>query len=150
MRAVWALTIALLVAGCTFIPQPGPRDVSGPTDGYEPTASYLKVFVRQDDGNQTLVDFDRRDWYAAGIANALDDKTITFVTVHGMEREAVLGEVVVDSAKAPDALAGMRYDAMHATAQQRSVMDAEYERLLQKLVPGPAPGTGPASLPNVP
>ena len=150
--AGWSLlAVGLLVAGCTLVAQPGPKDVSGPTDGYQPTSSYLKVFVRSPDGNLTLVDFDRRDWYAAKIADKLDDKTIDFVTVHGQER-GILGEIVVDAAKSPAELAALRYDAMHSTAQQQSAMDLEYEHLLQKLsarTPASTPSTPAVALPNV-
>jgi len=143
-----ALSLALMGAGCAaLVRQPGPRDVSGPTDGYEPTSSFLKVFVRTQDGNQTLIDFDRRDWYAAGIVKKLDDRSITFVTVHGEERE-VLSEVVVETVKAPDELAAMKFDSMHATAQQRSVMDTEYEQLLATLAATPTAQA--VSVPTVP
>lgn len=148
--AAWAILAVgfLLSAGCTFLAQPGPKDVSGPTDGYQPTSAYLKVFVKDPSGNLTLVDFDRRDWYAAKIIDKLDDKTIDYVTVHGQEH-GILGEIVVETAKSPAELAALRYDAMHATAAQKSAMDQQYEGILARLASvTPSVPTGP-SLPAV-
>lgn len=138
----WALPLVLTVvaalSGCALLSEPPPRDVAGPTDGYQPTASYLKVFVKGDGGSLTLIDFDRRDWHAAGIVKALDDRTIRFVVVHGQEK-GVLNEIVVEVAKSPPALAALKYDEMHATAEQRAAMDLEYEQLLQRIAQQPPP-----------
>jgi hypothetical protein len=133
-----------------LVHRPGPKDVSGATDGYEPTNAFVKVFVKGEGANQTLVDFDRRDWYAAGIVQKLDDRSITFVDVHGQER-AILGEVVVESARSPAALAALKYEAMHATEEQRSAMDLEYEQILKRItaptIVSPSPPTSSISLP---
>ena len=146
MRAALLLLPALLMAGCSspILPgETGPRTVEGATDGYQPTQTFLKVFVKTEDGKTTLVDFDRRDWYVSRIVDQLEGRELKFVAIHGQERQT-MGEVVVEEALTPDSLNDLRYDRMHATAEDRSLMDAEYDRVLERLVP-----TSP-SAPSVP
>lgn len=129
-----ALTVPLLLSGCALVPEPGPADVAGPTDGYQPTPGYLKVFVKGEDGTSTLVDFDRKDWYVAKIADKLDLREVPYLAIHGQERD-ILGEVVVETALQPEDLGALRYDRMKATAQERQAMDLEYEDLLARVPP---------------
>lgn len=146
---VAVLALAMLASGCTLVEPPGPRDVEGRTDGYAPTATYLKVFVLTPEGKVVWVDFDRRDWHVAQIADRLDRHAVKYLAVAGQERE-IPGEVVVLDVRDPADLASLKYEAMGATAQQRAMYDLEYEDLLARFAatPGPAPA-GPAA-PAVP
>lgn len=135
---VLLLSVPLLV-GC--LQEPEVREVTGPTDGYSPTASFLKVHVKRDDGSVILVDFDRRDWHVSEIARRLDERQIDYLHVQAKPRDT-LGEVLVESVKEPSDLAGLYYPTMQATPEQRAEMDREYDRLLQKTL-GAAPSPGP-------
>jgi len=136
-----AVVALALLAGCAVLPNPGPADVQGRTDGYDPTASYLKVVVRDNQtGNSTLVDFDRKDWAVSEIAKRIDDKAVPFLSIHGQSRD-VLGEVLVQDVRAPGDLAQLSYQNMHATAQQRALYDQAYDALLSRVAaqaPSPA------------
>lgn len=129
MRRALLLAAILLLPGC--VKEDPARDVQGRTDGYYPTAAYLKVQLRSDDGHVTLADFNRSEWYVAEIAKRIDERQITQMSAHGNLR--LIGEVVVLQVHAPDGLDTLRYDNMHATAQQRSAMDQEYDALIARL-----------------
>lgn len=127
-----ALAPALLAAGCTLVPEPKAEDVSGPVDGYDPTASHLKVHVLEGD-RVVLVDFDRRDWNVNGIAQLIDEKVIRNVTVHGMPRD-VLNEVLVETVGDPSQLAKYRWNDQ-TTPEERSAADKAYDALVAKAHP---------------
>lgn len=130
-RAV-VLGLALLVPGCSLVEEPRPREVAGPTDGYLAGSSFLKVYVRSNSsGDLVLVDFDRRDWYVARIAEAVDHHDADFMTVTGTVR--LMNEYVVERVREPAGLDAYRYDDMHATADDRARMDAEYDALLARI-----------------
>lgn len=141
----------VLLAGCTLVPEPQARDVAGATDGYSATAQFLKVFVRNESGVTTLVDFDRRDWYVSKIAAQLDEKQIPFLDIRGQER-LTLGEVVVASVRVPENLTSLRYEAMAVSPEERSAMDLEYDQRLRGVTGHPAtvPIVTLPSSPNVP
>lgn len=131
MRAAPLLAaLAFLAPGC-LLDEPQPREVTGPTEGYSPTQTYLKVHVRQDDGSIVLVDFDRKEWYTSGIARRIDELSMRELAVYAQPRN-VLGEVLVLDVRAPEDLAELRYDAMKATAEERRLMDLEHDALLDK------------------
>lgn len=141
MRAARTVVLALLVAlpGC-LLREPTVKEVHGETDGYTPTAAYLKVHVWTDDDRVVLLDFDRRDWHVSGIAKRLDGGQLDYLSAQALPRD-ILGEYVVQHVGAPGELAALRYDAMAATPEQRADMDAEYERLLRDVLEGrPPPG----------
>lgn len=132
MRAiVVGLLLALPLAGCAGLDPPGPREVAGPTDGYSPTASFLKVHVRQPDHSLVMLSFDRTEWYTAKIAELVDLKQMTFVSAHAQPRETLNEYMALDVAE-PSDVAKLRYDAMQATPEQRAQMDAEHEALLKE------------------
>lgn len=143
MRSALAILLALasapVLAGC--LQEPEVREVTGPTDGYSPTASFLKVHVKRDDGSVVLVDFDRRDWHVAEIARRLDSRQVDYLSVQAKPRD-MLGEVLVESVKEPSDLASLYYPAMQATPEQRAEMDREYDVVLEKAL-GAAPSPGP-------
>lgn len=130
MRTLVLLLASLALAGCTVYEEPGPRDVEGRTEGYAPTATFLKVLVRTEAGEGVYVDFDRADWHVSELARRLDDRKITFLAVQGQER-ATLGEVIAVVVRTPEDVQGLNYDEMGATAQQRTLLDLEYEDLLR-------------------
>lgn len=130
VRRVLALLLLPALAGCAALDEPAPKALAGPTDGYSPTASFLKVHVKRDDGTVALLDFDRRDWYTAKIADLVDLKQMKFVSAQAKPRE-ILNEYLALSVTDPAEVAKLRYDAMDATPEQRARMDAEYERLLE-------------------
>lgn len=134
----------LLLPGCSLLEEPAPKTVEGPTDGYLATQPFLKVYVRSNSsGDLVLVDFDRRDWYVAKIADAVDHRDAEFLAVTGTPR--LLGEYLVESVERPSALNAYRYDKMGATSDDRARMDAEYDALLARLADGAAatPPTAP-------
>lgn len=155
MRPHFVLLVAALaaplLAGC--LKEPEVREVAGPTDGYSPTASYLKVHVLREDGTRVLVDFDRRDWHVSEIARRLDDRRIDFLTVQAKQRD-LIGEVLVESVLKPEDLASLYYPTMDATPEQRAEMDREYDAILERAmagvaVPTPAPPGPKVPLPSV-
>lgn len=147
MRVVVWLSVVGLLSGCAaLIPSPEARDVSGATDGYTPTASFLKVFVKNESGLSTLVNFDRRDWYVAKIAEMLDQRELRFLDVRGQERH-IPGEVIVASVRLPEDLTKLRYTAMSVSPQEQWRLDQEYDALLAS-VPTP-PSTNLPALPDV-
>lgn len=144
MRLALILVASLLLAGCTLLKEPEIREVQGPTDGYTPTAAFLKLNVKRDDGTLVLLDFDRRDWYASKIAEMVDTKVISFVAAHGMPR--LVNEYVAETVVTPSELANLRYDTMGATAEQRMSMDREYTALLERyLAAVPAAPAAPSA-----
>ena len=150
VRLLALAAAALLLAGCTLVKDPEPRQLSGPTDGYTPTATYLKLHVKRDDGTTALLDFDRRDWYTAGIAKMVDQKDLRFVVAEAMPRD-ILNEYVAREVATPDELQGLRFDAMDASPEQRAEMDREYELLLQAfLATVPEAASPPGAAPLLP
>lgn len=131
MRAALVAVLTVALSGCVVYEEPGPTEVAGRTDGYTPTPSYLKVFVKDEAGELTLVDFDRREWYVAGIAERLDERRIPYLSVHGTERE-IPGEVIVDTVRDPGELADLHYEAMAVSPQQRTLLDLEYDDVLRR------------------
>lgn len=150
-RAATLILLATLLAGCSLVQEPQLRELGGPTDGYTPTASYLKVHVKRADGTTALLDFDRGDWYTAEIARRVDLRKLDHVTAQAMPRD-ILNEYVVRAVVAPEELDALRYDAMGASHEQRAQMDAEHEELLARWLRdaaqgAPAPPTAPHALP---
>ena len=139
----------LLAAGCTLVPDPQPQDVTGAVDGYDPTASHLKVHVLQGD-RIILVDFDRRDWNVAGIVKMIDEKVLRNVTVHGMPRE-VLNEILVQTVGNPSELSKYRWTDQ-TSPEERSLADKAYDDLVAKAHPVSAvpvtPSAPPVALPT--
>lgn len=146
--AVLPLLLALSLAGCALplVNEPALKEVRGPTDGYTPTASYLKVHVETEDGRTVMLDFDRRDWHASAIADMIDEKSVAFLAAQALPRD-ILNEYVVEEVEAPSEIARLRYDAMGATPQQRAEYDAEYEALLRRFQDA-LPEAAPTSVPN--
>lgn len=146
---------ALLLSGCALplLDEQKAKEVSGPTDGYTPTNSFLKVHVRRDDGTLALLDFDRRDWHASEIARRLDERDVRFLSAI-VEPRNVLNEYLVTSVGSPGELQGLRFDEMGATPEQRAAADAEYEQLLQRFdaaLPEAVPTSAPSpALPALP
>ncbi len=140
-----ALTMLLLapaLAGCTLVPEPKPQDLSGVVDGYDPTASYLKVHVQ--DGDRTvLVDFDRRDWNVNGIAQLIDEKLVRNLTIHGMPRD-VLNEILVETVGDPSQLAKYRWTDQ-TSPEERSAADKAYDELVAKAHPPAGVAVSPPS-----
>lgn len=130
MRTLLGAILVASLAGCTLVKEPVPREVAGPTDGYTPTAAFLKVHVKRADGTVALLDFDRRDWYTAKIADMVDLKQMRFVSAQAQPRE-ILNEYVALSVADPGEVSKLRYEEMDATPEQRARMDAEYDRLLR-------------------
>lgn len=134
-----------LLAGCAALEPPGPRELAGPTDGYTPTSSFLKLHIKREDGTTALLDFDRKDWYTAEIARRADRHDLDFVTAQAQPRE-ILGEYIALSVIVPEELQKLRYEEMGATHEERALMDAEHDELL-KALPGGTP-TPPDVLPG--
>lgn len=143
------LLAALLVPGCSLVQEPQPRALEGPTDGHQPTSSYLKVFVERTDGTLVLVDFDRREWYVAELARRIDTRQVDFLGATVMPRNT-LNEYLVQRVHTPSDLGSLRYDAMDASAEARTQMDGEYEALLQKAIQDAAEKAPRAPLPVLP
>lgn len=127
-----ALLAVLLLPGCSLLAEPKERELAGPTDGHQPTPSYLKVFLRRDDGSLALVDFDRRDWHVAEIARRIDRRELDYLGAQVMPRHT-LNEYLVQRVLQPSDLQTLRYDDMGATPEARAQMDSEYEQLLRAL-----------------
>lgn len=136
LRVVALLALASILAGCAAMEPPAPRQLSGPTDGYTPTSVFLKLHVKRDDGTTALLDFDRKDWYTAEIARRVEHHKLDFVSAQAQPRD-ILNEYLAQEVASPEDLDSLRYDAMGATGEERSLMDAEYEELLQKLAVAP-------------
>lgn len=148
LRHVGVLLAVLLVPGCSLLQEPSAKQVEGPTDGYLAGQSLLKVYVRSNSsGDLVLVDFDRRDWYVAKIADAIDHHAAEFLTVTGTPR--LIGEYLVESVESPSELNGYRYDKMGATTDERDRMDAEYDALLARVAQA-ANATTPSAPPTLP
>lgn len=155
MRSLATPLLALLLVapatGCLSLFPAGEKSlqVEGPTRGYSPTASYLKVHVDTPDGRRVLVDFDRRDWHVAELARRLDARQVDFLAVEGTQR--LIGEVVAGNVHAPEEVAALRYAAMSVSEEDRLRLDAEYDDLLARLAtehalpdaPAPAAPHGP-------
>lgn len=137
MRRWLALTLLAAAPGCSLIDEPGPREVTGPTDGYLATTPFLKVYVRSEEtGNLLLVDFDRKDWAVSRIAERLDRADVEYLSVRAVPR-SLIGEYLVDAVLSPSDLEAYRYEAMGASAEERSLLDAEYDALLARLAEAP-------------
>lgn len=147
LRTVLILIPLLAAAGCTALDPPGPRELSGATDGYTPTSVFLKLHVKRDDGSTALLDFDRKDWYTAEIARRVDLHKIDFVVAQAQPRE-ILSEYLAQQVSSPEDLDALRYEAMGATSEQRSLMDAEYEELLEDLAGAPPTPDASSILPG--
>lgn len=149
------VTLAPLATGCLslFPAEDKPLQVEGPTRGYSPTASYLKVHVDTPEGRRVLVDFDRRDWHVAELARRLDARQVTFLFAEGPPR--LVGEIVAGTVYSPEDVEDLRYASMSVTEEERLRLDAEYDDLLARLAgpvvpppsPAAAPGEGPVPLP---
>lgn len=135
MRAAFLVVLlgATTLAGCSLIAEPQERELAGPTDGHQPTPSYLKVFVVKEDGTKALLDFDRRDWYVAEIARKIDLREVAYLGATVMPRNT-LNEYLVQKVSTPSELDALRYDEMQASPEARAQMDAEYDEILRKLV----------------
>ena len=145
LRLTGFLAAASILAGCAALDPPGPRELSGPTDGYTPTSTFLKLHVLREDGTTAFLDFDRKDWYTAEIARRVDLKKLEHVTAQAQPR-GILNEYLAQVVHAPEDLDALRYEAMGASHEQRSLMDTEYEELLRGLAPAEDGGaTSPAS-----
>lgn len=132
MRALVAgILVSLALSGCAALDPPPVREVAGATDGYTPTAAFLKLHVKRDDGSTMLLDFDRRDWYTAKIAEMVDLKQARFVSAQAQPRD-ILNEYLAESVADPGEMARLRYDDMDATPEQRTEMDNEYQQLLER------------------
>lgn len=143
--------LAVASAGCALTDTPGPKSVAGPTDGYTPASSHLKVFVRSNaSGEMVLLDFDRRDWHVAGIAQRLDGHALRFLTAEATPR-AILGEYLVQRVVEPADLEAYRYSAMSVSEEERLALDAEYDTLLARFAPTvPAPEAPRDTLADLP
>lgn len=149
LRVAGALVSLALLAGCAALDPPGPRELSGPTDGYTPTSVYLKVHVLREDGTTAFLDFERQDWYTAEIARRVDMKKLEHVTAQAQPRN-ILNEYIAQSVVSPEDLDALRFEAMGASNEQRALMDAEYEELLSRLAPDEARQPPPKEAPLVP
>lgn len=154
MRALRvALVVALVapvLAGCTLVKDPEPKDVAGTVSGYDPTASHLKVHLLVG-GELVLVDFDRRDWNVAGIADMIDQRQVREMSVHGIPRE-VLNELLVETVGDPSSLSKLRWTDQ-TSPEERSAAEQAYDALVAKAHPVatnvPTPSTPIVSLPAV-
>jgi len=129
--ALVLLGLTLFLAGCAALDPPKPRELTGPTDGYTPTAAFLKLHLKREDGSTALLDFDRRDWYTAKIAEMVDLKQVKFVTAQATPRNT-LNEYLAETIADPADVGKLRYDNMGVTPEQRADMDNEYQRLLER------------------
>jgi hypothetical protein len=154
VRIVPIAVLALLpaLAGCSVIPEAKAQDVSGAVDGYDPTASFLKVHVHTAE-RIVLVVFDRRDWNVMGIAKAIDERDVKALSIHGMPRE-ILNEVLVETVGDPTSLARFRWADSTYTPEERDAFEAAYDELVAKHAPPevtlPAPATPTLMTPAVP
>jgi hypothetical protein len=123
--------------------------VAGDVEGYDPTASHLKVHVRTADDKFVLVDFDRRDWNVLGIAKAIDERAIKALSIHGMPRE-ILNEVLVLTVGDPTSLAKYRWADSTYTPEERSAMDQAYDELVAKHAEAIVPEVSTPVAPSVP
>lgn len=150
IKALAAILLIAPMAGCTLIPEPQPQDLTGAVEGYDPTASHLKVHLRAGE-RLVLADFDRRDWNVAAIAKMIDEKRVEMLTIHGMPRE-VLNEVLVDTVGDPSEMAKLRWTST-TTPEERSAADQAYDALVkaasgQALAPAPTVASPTAALPT--
>lgn len=130
MRALPLLLATLATSGCTLLSEPQLKELSGPTDGYTPTAAFLKVEIEREDGTTALLDFERREWHTAEIARRVDRREVPFLSAQVTPRD-VLGEYLVQHVGAPGELEALRFDNMDATPEQKAQMDAEHDELLR-------------------
>lgn len=124
------LVLASLLAGCvTEVLDPQPVRIAGDPDATIPTNVYLKTDVAGADGT-TIVAFDRKDWYVAGLERELP--RIDWLVVEGTPK--IDREVVVADVEAPSDLAErFRFDDMMASKEQQASMDAEWDVRLDEL-----------------
>lgn len=118
------------------------RTLAGDTDGYVPTGPYLKVEVREDGGRRVLVLFDRADWHVARIVEDLDRKAVQRLHVETTAR-AIPGEYVVDKVLDPSQLEAYRFSAMRVSDEERLLLDAEYEAIVQRFAQESASDAAP-------
>lgn len=131
MRVVAVVLAVASLAGCaTQVLEPQPVTVSGDPDGTIPTNMYLKTDVQKGGGDFTIVAFDRKDWYVAGLEKELF-RTDWLVVAGTQELDR---EVLVEDVAAPSDLAArFRYDDMAASKEQRARMDREWDDRLAAL-----------------
>ena len=157
MRRRALLLLALLAAppgaGCLSLVDNDKeaRYVAGPTRGYSPTPSFLKVHVEGPDGKTVNVNFDRREWHVSELARRLDNRSIQFLHVEAIPRE-ILNEVLVEQVLDPDQVSKLRYSAMAVSEEEKALLDAEYDdllRMFERGVPTPElPGGSNGALPE--
>lgn len=136
-RPLVLVALAGLLGGCAALEPPPPRELAGPTDGYSPTPTFLKVHVKREDGSVALLNFDRREWHVSEIARRLDRNQLEFVAAQAQPRE-ILNEYLAQEVRAPEELRALRFDAMGATHEERRLLDAEWDALLRRHVPAHA------------
>lgn len=133
-----AVLVAGLAAGCSVLEEPAPRQLEGRTDGYQPTASFLKVMVRDNaTGDLLLAAFAREDWAVSRVADRLDHKQLPYLVVATTPR-AIPGEYEVERVIVPPEVDALRYTAMRASPEEKRLLDAEYDALLARLRAPPA------------
>lgn len=145
MRVLAALAALALLPGCMSLVQgPGERQrtLAGETDGYVPTGPFLKVEVREEGGKRVLVLFDRVDWHVARIVDDLERKAVQRLHVETTARE-IPGEYLVDKVLDPSQLEAYRYSAMSVSDEERLLLDAEYEAVLERWAQQHAPEAVP-------
>lgn len=140
------LLAAPALAGCTLVADPKPKDVAGAVDGYDPTASHLKVHLVTDDGT-VLVDFDRRDWNVKGIADLIDGRQVRSLSVHGMPRD-ILNEVLVETVASPSELSRMRWNDQ-TSPEERGAAEQAYDALVAQAHPIAGSVEAPATAPTL-
>lgn len=133
MRAATVLVLASFLAGCvTEVLDPEPVRIAGDPDATIPTNAYLKTDVQGPDGT-TIVAFDRKDWYVAGLERELFG--VDWLVVGGTPK--LDREVVVSDVETPADLAErFRYEEMQASQEQRATMDAEWDDRLEAITAG--------------
>lgn len=130
VRLASVLVLSSVLAGCvTEVLDPKPVRVAGDPDATMPTNVYLKTDVAGAAGT-TIVAFDRKDWYVAGLERELP--RIDWLVVEGTPK--IDREVVVADVEAPADLAErFRYDEMMASEEQQASMDSEWDVRLDEL-----------------
>lgn len=132
------LVAALLAPGC-LLAEPDPaRVIMGRVDGDSATNRYYKIFLTDAEGLGTIANFDRVDWYVAGVERAVSEKRVRETTVRGLDR-GLLNEVIVSTFLAPAEMNEFLFDNMEqkAVAEDRPfdrfALDAEWDaRLLER------------------
>lgn len=135
MRLV--LAAVLLLSGCLVADVSDARTVDGRPTSLGPTADALVVWVEAA-GRVETVRFERAEWHAGGVKDALERDSPERLRVVGVVTAAL--DVRAQDVEVPAELARLRWDRMpEADRARRGELDAAWDKVVAEAGGAPVP-----------